>query len=69
MKPNIPLYQVFVTDLEKGHEIPVGPAMDDPKALHPLAEQINLAVLKKTLTGWRDAHVKCTGESHGLVQL
>lgn len=68
-KPNVPLYQVFVTDVQTGGEIPVGPAMDVEEALIPLVEQINLAILKKRITGWRDAHVKLTGESHGLVQL
>lgn len=55
MKPQ--LYQVHVMDAIAGHEIPIGPAMDNPEALYPLVEKVNLAILKGTLTGWNEAHV------------
>lgn len=51
------LYQVNVLDIIAGHEIPIGPAMDNPEALYPLVEKVNLAILKGALTGWKEAHV------------
>jgi hypothetical protein len=57
MKKNVPLFQVYVTDTAVSQEIPIGPAMDNPEALYPFAEQVNLAVVKGRIHGWRDAHV------------
>lgn len=57
MKKNVPLFQVYVTDTSVGQEIPIGPAMDNPEALYPFAEQVNLAVVKGRIHDWRDAHV------------
>lgn len=57
MKKEVPMYQVQVTDTRTGHEIPIGPMMDHQEPLVQLAEKVNLAVLKKALSGWRDAHV------------
>jgi hypothetical protein len=57
MKKDVPMYQVFVTDTSAHHEIPIGPQMDNQEALFGLAEQTNLAIMKKALTGWKDAHV------------
>jgi hypothetical protein len=53
----VPMYQVFVTDLELGHEIPIGPRMDDQKALFGLVESTNAAVATGRLHGWKDAHI------------
>lgn len=51
------LYQVFVHDTEQKMEVPIGPAMDNPEALFGLAEKVNLASVKGSIKGWRDAHV------------
>lgn len=54
----VPMYQVFVTDTDKGHEIPVGPRMDVQNALVGLVERINVAVSRGQLTGWKNAYIK-----------
>lgn len=51
------LYQVHVMDTDAGHEIPIGPAMDRQDALEDFCAQTNLAILKRRITGWRDAHI------------
>lgn len=53
-----PMFQVHVTDTEHKYEIPVGPAMDDEKALYGLASHINVSVIKGRIKGWKDAHIK-----------
>ncbi|MFD1558353.1 hypothetical protein ACFSHT_22435 [Paraburkholderia silviterrae] len=55
-KPVI-LFQVHVMDTDAGHEIPIGPAMDRQEPLEDFCEQTNLAILRKKITGWRDAHI------------
>lgn len=57
MKAPAVLHQVHVTDVAAGHEIPIGPAMDNPEPVTKLAEATNLAILKGRLHGWKDAHV------------
>jgi len=54
---NKTLFQVNVFDAAQGHEVPVGPAMDNAEALLGLVEKINLSVMKGQIKGWRDAHV------------
>jgi hypothetical protein len=53
-----PLYQVFVTDTEAGHEIPIGFKTDRAEGLYDFAAATNRAIQTKRITGWRDAHVK-----------
>lgn len=56
-KASQPMYQVHVTDVEAGHEIPIGPSMDMAEPLHRFAEATNLAILRGRIKGWKDAHV------------
>jgi hypothetical protein len=51
------LYQVHVTDVALGHEIPIGPAFDRQDALEDFCARTNLSILKKQITGWRDARI------------
>jgi len=52
------MYQVYVTDTDLGHEIPIGPMMDVKDALLGLVERTNTAVATGQLRGWKDAHIK-----------
>lgn len=53
-----PLFQVHVFDAAVGHEIPIGPAMDQQDALLGLAESTNSSIALGKIHGWRDAHIK-----------
>ena len=55
-KPVI-LHQVHVTDTNAGHDIPIGPAMDNREPVENFAAATNLAILKGKIHGWKDARV------------
>lgn len=56
-KGKVPMYQVYVTDLEAGHEIPIGPRVDASEPLFGLVEATNTSISQGRITGWKDAHI------------
>lgn len=56
-KGKLPMYQVYVMDLEAGHEIPIGPRVDARDPLLGLVEATNTSISQGRITGWKDAHI------------
>jgi hypothetical protein len=63
------MYQVFVTDTNLGHEIPIGPRVDVKDALLGFVERTNTAVATGQIHGWKDAYIKTLdpSEAGGLI--